>query len=75
MSRYGDDEDRYGIDDLPANADCSDCGVSYSKATDDPTTWCDSCSNLRDRWAEALELRTMLKAALRADLTKVKDIA
>lgn len=41
----------------------------------DSTPTCDSCSNRRDAWATAQELRHMAKAVLTADLLKVKDIA
>lgn len=63
MSRFGidpPDDDAY---DLQPNADCEDCGLSYSRAATDPTTWCDACSDRRDAWAEAIEVR-MAKAAL-----------
>jgi hypothetical protein len=63
------------IDDLRPNAECSDCGIAYGKADDDPTTWCDACSDRRDTWAAAFEIRVMAKAFLRADLSKVRDVA
>jgi len=75
MSRFGD-EDPDALDvGVPMNASCSDCGQDYWKASEDPTTWCDACSNKRDAWAEALEIRLMLKAVLQTDLTTVKDVA
>lgn len=61
-------------EDLEPNATCTDCGVDYSKADGDPTTWCDACSDQRDAHTDALEMR-MAKADLRADLTKVKEVA
>jgi hypothetical protein len=75
MTRYGDD-DRDAYDDtLQPNADCQDCGIAYSKADDDPSGCCDPCSDKRDRWATALELRLMAKAVLRADPATIKDVA
>lgn len=75
MSRYGnDDRDAYD-DSLQLNAQCQDCGIDYSKAEDDPSGCCDSCSDTRDRWATALELRVLAKAVLRTDLTRVKEVA
>jgi len=75
MSRYGD-EDADALDvGLPMNATCADCGIDYSRAELDSTPWCDACSDRRDRWATAQELRTMAKAVLRADLMTTKDVA
>lgn len=75
MSRFGDEDDNALDVGVQTNASCADCGVDYAKATDDPTTWCDPCSDKRDRWAEALEIRLMLKAVLKGDLTQIKEIA
>ena len=47
-------------------ATCADCGADFSKAEDDPTVWCDACSDRRDAWASALELR-MAHAPLPVD--------
>jgi len=75
VSRYGsDDRDAYD-DTLQPNAECQDCSAPFSKAEDDPGVWCDFCSDKRDRWATALELRTMAKAVLRTDLTRVREVA
>jgi hypothetical protein len=77
MSRYNldpPDDDAYDVH-LQANATCTDCGADYVKALIDPTTWCDSCSDRRDRWVTAQEIRTMVTAVLRVDLTTVKDVA
>jgi hypothetical protein len=75
MSRYGDEpDDALDVEDL-RNAVCADCGLSYARAELDSTPWCDECSDRRDRWATAQELRTMAKAVLKADLTKTKDVA
>ena len=58
MSRYGDDNTHaFEDDELQPNASCTDCGVAYSKADADPTTWCDACSDRRDAWAAATEIR------------------
>ncbi len=42
---------------LAPNAHCHDCGVPYSRADDDPSTWCDACSDARDAHTSALEIR------------------
>ncbi len=69
-------DDRYADwPDLPFNAECADCGQPYSKAEMDRTPWCDTCSDRRDRWAAAQDVRTMAKAVLAIDPLKVKDIA
>lgn len=49
--------------------DCVECG----QATD--STLCDECADRRDAHTDALEVRLMVKAALRADWTKVRDVA
>jgi len=74
MSRYGD-EDADALDGEACNAECADCGVAYSKAEHDRTPWCDGCSDRRDRWATAQEMRSMARAVLAVDLSKVKDVA
>lgn len=74
-SRYGaEPADALDVG-LPPNAECTDCGAAYSKADDDPTTWCDACSDRRDAWAAAFEIRQMVKAVLTIDLSTVKDVA
>jgi hypothetical protein len=74
--RYGDDDTTADDDDsIQPNAVCSDCGVSYSRAELDSTPFCDACSDKRDAWATAQELRTIAKAVLKVDLTKTKDVA
>jgi hypothetical protein len=58
-TRYDD------ADDLQPNATCDDCGIDFSRALDDVGPYCDSCSDRRDAWVAALELRmakTMLPA-------------
>ncbi len=69
-----DDGDAFD-DTLRPNATCADCGVDYSKAEHDRSVWCDPCSDRRDRWATAMEIRIMAKAFLSADLSTVKDVA
>ena len=64
-----------GEDSLEPNATCTDCGVAYSKAEMDPTTWCDACSDRRDAHTDLLEIRLMAKAVLRSDRSKVKEVA
>jgi hypothetical protein len=75
VSRYGDEEPDALDADIQPNATCADCGVDYSKAEHDRSVWCDDCSNRRDAWATATEIRFMAKAVLKADLMKVKDVA
>jgi len=76
MSRYGDDDTpAYDTDEIHANAVCSDCGVAYSRGELDSTPFCDACSDKRDAWATAQELRTIAKAVLATDLTTIKDVA
>jgi hypothetical protein len=62
-------------DTIRPNAECADCGVEYSKGEYDRTPWCDACSDRRDRWITAQEVRHMAKAFLSVDLTTVKDVA
>jgi hypothetical protein len=62
-------------DDVPFNASCTDCGIDYSKLEGDPGSWCDGCSDRRDEWTSAQEIRVMAKAVLSADLSKIKDVA
>lgn len=69
-------DDADAFDDTPrANAECADCGAEYSKGAYDSTPWCDPCSDRRDRWITAQEMRTMAKAFLKVDLSQVKDVA
>jgi len=76
VSRFGlDDDDREYDAPLPPNATCADCGIDYAKGEHDRSVWCDPCSDRRDRWATAQELRTMAKAVLAVDLMKTKDVA
>jgi len=74
VSYYHDEDDPHAYDLPPTNATCHDCGVDYSRGEHDPTVWCDECSDRRDRWATAQEIKMMAKAALRVDLTKVSGI-
>ncbi len=69
-------DDRYADwPDQPFNATCADCGVDYSRAEMDRTPFCDTCSNRRDQWASAQDVRTMAKAVLAIDPLKIRDIA
>ncbi len=52
---------------------CSDCGSDF--VGDQTTTICEACWDRRELHADALEIRWMLKALLRSDLTKIKDVA
>lgn len=73
MSRQDSDSDFYewlnGPDADPTNAVCADCGATYAKADDDPTGWCDACSDARDTHTDTLLLR-MAKAGRPADAHK-----
>jgi len=60
-------------DDVRPNANCSDCGVDYSKADHDPTTTCDACSDRRDQWADAFTARQMAKARPITPITKNQE--
>lgn len=50
-------------------SDCVDCGQACEGGL------CEECCDQRDAHTDALELRLMVKAVLRSDLTKVKDVA
>ncbi len=68
MSRYDSDQDYSDWLGGPYG-ECLDC-----------QKWCDSdlceeCADQRDAHTDILELRSMVKAFLRADLTKIKDVA
>lgn len=75
MSRFGEEPADYLDGGIPCNAECADCGLPFSRAEFDAIPWCDTCSDRRDRWAAAQEVRTMLKAVLAVDLSTVKDVA
>ena len=63
---FHSDIERYDdVDDVRPNASCSDCGVDFSRAENDPGTLCDACSDRRDAWLAAVEIR-MTTAALGA---------
>lgn len=57
------------------NATCPDCGEPCWIGRDDTGSLCDACCDRRDAHSSALELRLMVAAVLRADLTKVRDVA
>ncbi len=66
MSRFGLEDDEPDFDELPFNAQCTDCGASYGRAEGDPTTTCDACSDRRDGWVTALEARMSAERKERA---------
>jgi len=72
---WTDEPDPDAYEARPTNASCHDCGVDYSRGEHDRSVWCDECSDRRDRWTTAEEIRTMAKAFLKVDLTTVKDVA
>ncbi len=57
MSRFGFEDADPDFDEVPFNATCTDCGADYGRAEGDPTTWCDACSDRRDGWVSAMEVR------------------
>jgi hypothetical protein len=61
MGRWSVDDDEQDFDALPPNAQCTDCGAAFSRADDDPGTWCDPCSDRRDAHTSALERRWTLE--------------
>ncbi len=74
MSRFTDDPPDDDADAVRPNAVCADCGVEYAKAEHDRTPFCDDCSDRRDAYTSALEVRLMAKAVLRSD-RPIKDVA
>jgi hypothetical protein len=56
-------------------ATCGDCRADFVKGYHDVGSLCNACSDQRDAHTDALELRQMVKAVLRADWTRVKDVA
>jgi hypothetical protein len=49
--------------DLQPNATCADCGTDYSRADNDPSHYCDGCSDRRDAHTSMLERRLTMAAA------------
>lgn len=74
MSRFGE-EPADDLDGEPTNAACADCGAWWYRSEFDRCVWCGDCADLRDRWATAQEMRSILKAVLAVDLSKVRDVA
>lgn len=50
-------------DDVRPNATCVDCGTDYSRATNDPGTYCDGCSDRRDAHTSMIEHRLVMAKA------------
>lgn len=50
---------------------CTDC----DGLVDGTGLLCDECLDRRDAHTDALEIRLMVKAALRADWTKIREVA
>lgn len=50
-------------DDVRPNATCVDCGTDYSRATNDPGTYCDGCSDRRDAHTSMLQHRLKMATA------------
>lgn len=67
-----------GADTHGGSVTCRDCGLEYLSAPDQIGTLCEECCADRDAHTDALEVRLMVKmvkAVLRSDLSKVKDVA
>ncbi len=59
-------------------ATCTDCGVGFTNRPEEIGALCEECCADRDAHTDALEVRlmvTMVKAMLRSDLTRVKEVA
>lgn len=74
MSRFGLEEDDREFDDRQPNATCTDCGVDYARGDGDAGTWCDTCSDQRDSWVSALEVR-MAQAGVPTVLTRLPTLS
>lgn len=72
MSRWDADSDLDYYDEPWArgNAECSDCGQSFTKGPADVGTLCDGCCSRRDEHTSALQIR-MAMAQLRAKASAV----
>lgn len=75
MSRFGEEPADYLDGDVRPNAECHDCGAGWYRSEFDRCVFCADCADLRDRWATAQEMRSILKAVLAVDLSKVLDVA
>jgi len=74
VSRFGLEDDYQAFDDRATNATCTDCGVDYARVDGDAGTWCDACSDQRDGWASALEVR-MAQAGVPNILTRLPTLS
>lgn len=74
-SRYDPRDEPADYLDGDDNARCADCGAGFYRSAWDRCHWCSACADTRDRWAEAQAMRSILKAVLKVDLSKVKDVA
>jgi len=74
MSRWDSDQDAADYFAGPYVTErCTDCDQDF--VSDQTTRICEPCWDKRELHTSALEIRWMLKALLRADLTHVKDVA
>lgn len=74
MSRWDSDQDAADYFAGPyVTAVCTDCGGDF--VSDQTTRICEPCWDTRERHTSALEIRFMLKALLRSDLTKIREVA
>ncbi len=74
MSRFDSDQDYSDTVAGPYVTErCSDCDRDF--VSDQTTRICEECWEKRELHTSALEVRFMLKALLRSDLTNIKEVA
>lgn len=74
MSHWNSDQDAADYFAGPYVTDhCTDCGRAF--VSDQTTRICEPCWEKRELHTSALEIRFMLKALLRSDLTTIKEVA
>lgn len=74
MSRWDSDADVADYFAGPyVTAVCMDCGGDF--VSDQTTQRCEPCWERREAHTTALEIRFMLKAVLRSDLTQIREVA
>lgn len=56
-------DDHSDVYDVRPNATCVDCGTDYSRAENDPGTYCDGCSDRRDAHTDLLQRRLKMATA------------
>ncbi len=75
MSRWdaSDEDYRDTIAGPYVTIECTDCNRPF--VGDQTTRICEACWERRELHTSALEVRFMLKALLRSDLTHIKEVA